>query len=308
MRNGRFCPAREIKGLEEKAREDINSGRGNGELLHQLARWFEWSVENDATAIGLYREAQAQGYDDAADDIIFVNAMRRDGKRVVDKDALDQVIQRYEAKAEAGDVDAQCRLGRYYDSSYYNAKGSRGKALGCYKLAAAKGHARAQYELAYSFCAMGGERDMGRAVELYDKAAARGHIMARYRLAKCHEEGDGVDKNLVKALVCYQELVNEGYDEAKAGVERVAYTIKTEEKAKKVGVPPSRSAVHTPQDRGGSFVSRVVRQDVAVGKPKGGYEGKGEGQGEEGRNDLGEDEGWVVVTTPPSSRGQGPGR
>lgn len=98
--------------------------------------------------------------------------------------------------AELGYVKAQVQLGAEYKYQLKNYQ----EAVKWFKIAADKGYAPAQRELARCYLqGKGVEQDLERAFELFKKAAEQDNYLACKELAKCYEEGTGVEKNPIEA-------------------------------------------------------------------------------------------------------------
>ena len=89
------------------------------------------------------------------------------------------------------------------------------KAVEFYTLAANKGHALAQYNLA--FCYLNGEGvevNQKKAFELISQSAEQGHPPAQFNLGVCLENGTGVEANLNKAIEFYTLSAQNGHSRA----------------------------------------------------------------------------------------------
>jgi TPR repeat protein len=115
-------------------------------------------------------------------------------------------------KAEAGDAEAQFKLGKIYanDGFYFDASGvliapiiakDAAKAVEWYRKAAAQGHAEAQYHLGWKYSkGEGVPKDAAKAAEWYRKAAAQGHAEAQYHLGNMYYEGLGISQDYAEAV------------------------------------------------------------------------------------------------------------
>ncbi|GBC21976.2 kinase-like domain-containing protein [Rhizophagus irregularis DAOM 181602=DAOM 197198] len=56
--------------------------------------------------------------------------------------------------------------------------------------------------------------DRKKAVELYQKAANLGNKIRQYNLAIMYENGDGIEKNIDKAIYWYKQSVKQGHQDA----------------------------------------------------------------------------------------------
>jgi len=128
--------------------------------------------------------------------------------------------------AEAGDADAQYRLGKLFqrgNAGFSGTEGARDTALNWYRLAAAQGHVDACFALAedlmvdHDFGEMPGADDLppypddpisdfrkqrminAGMADYYRHAAARGHPRAQGRLGEMYRTGNAVPRNRVAA-------------------------------------------------------------------------------------------------------------
>jgi localization factor PodJL len=78
--------------------------------------------------------------------------------------------------------------------------------------AAAKGNAKAQFEVAAIFSEGGGqlEKDFVESAKWYERSAAQGFAPAQYRLGNFYEVGSGVEKDLEQARLWYQRGAEAG--------------------------------------------------------------------------------------------------
>lgn len=98
--------------------------------------------------------------------------------------------------AELGYVKAQVQLGAEYKYQLKNYQ----EAVKWFKIAADKGYAPAQNELARCYLqGKGVVQDYKEAVALLKKSAEQDNYLACRELAKCYEEGKGVEKNPIEA-------------------------------------------------------------------------------------------------------------
>ena len=83
------------------------------------------------------------------------------------------------------------------------------------RVAAEKGDAKAQYDLAVLYDKGGGvARDAVEAVKWYRKAAEQRYAYAQYNLGVCYDEGDGVTKDAAEAVKWYRKAAEQGYASA----------------------------------------------------------------------------------------------
>ena len=120
----------------------------------------------------------------------------------------------YHLAAARGDARAQYNLGVIY----YNGEGvphNYKEAVKWYYLAAAQGDARAQYNLGaiYHNGAVV-PQNYKEAVKCYRLAAAQGHVKAQFRLGVMYNSGEGVSKNKVYAYMWLNLAVASGDEDA----------------------------------------------------------------------------------------------
>jgi TPR repeat protein len=86
------------------------------------------------------------------------------------------------------------------------------EAVRLFRLAAARGHARAQFNLAVCFeNGKGVEQDFEQAVEFYRFSAAQGHAEAQCNLGVCFKHGEGVEQDLEQAVAFYRLAAAKGH-------------------------------------------------------------------------------------------------
>ena len=104
-------------------------------------------------------------------------------------------------KAEAGDAEAQYKLGlRYYHG--HGVPEDYAQAVSWYRKAAQQGYALAQYNLGVMYAnGRGVPEDDAQAVSWYRKAAQQGDASAQANLGNMYYRGEGVRKSLVDAYM-----------------------------------------------------------------------------------------------------------
>ena len=171
----------------------------------------------------------------------------------------ERIIQELQQEAEAGDAEAQYKLGnRYYYGKY--TEENYGKAVYWYLQAAKQGdvasqiilaecyswrnvlprnkkleiywytkaaeqnNINAQYQLAdyyyHSKYHSNNKQSLEKAVYWYQKAAEQGSGLAQYNLGSCYEEGIGVEQDYEKAVYWYTKSAEQGYYEAQESLAR----------------------------------------------------------------------------------------
>lgn len=122
------------------------------------------------------------------------------------------------AKAEAGDAQAQCKLGAFYFNGEGVAQDLK-KSEYWYLKAAEQGDANAQFSLGDHYFEGDFIQDDSLAVFWWKKAANQNHADALYNLGYCYWDGYGVEQNV--------ETAKQLWLKAKAlGHEVAAYNLK----------------------------------------------------------------------------------
>ncbi|MDF1750773.1 MAG: tetratricopeptide repeat protein [Alphaproteobacteria bacterium] len=121
------------------------------------------------------------------------------------------IIERYRAKAEAGDVGAQFRLGILYERGAVTGSADFLDAAAWFDRAAAGGYGPAQFKRALYFQeGIAGPKDMPAAATLYQKAAEKGLGEAQFNLALMLTQGVGVEKDIPAAIRWYEQAAFRG--------------------------------------------------------------------------------------------------
>lgn len=113
-------------------------------------------------------------------------------------------------KAEAGDTDAQLRVGAAYDYGK-GAPRDGAEAMRWYRMAADRGNAEAQNSVG---SALQAEKRYEEALPWYEKASAQGHALATNNLAYLHDLGLGVKQDRRKGFELYSRAADLGWAEA----------------------------------------------------------------------------------------------
>ncbi|SDD04222.1 hypothetical protein SAMN05428966_10361 [Massilia sp. PDC64] len=114
------------------------------------------------------------------------------------------------AKAEAGDIDAQLRVGAAYDRGK-GAPRDRAAALKWYRMAAEAGDPEAQNSVGSMLQEDGNYIE---ALAWYEKAAAQGHAQATNSEAYLHDLGLGVPQDRKLGFALYSRAADLGFAEA----------------------------------------------------------------------------------------------
>ena len=89
------------------------------------------------------------------------------------------------------------------------------EAIGWYRKAALKGHAKAQYELGLMYTTgTGVAQDHAEAMRWFHEAAERGHTGAQYSLGLLYSTGRGVAQDIVDGVRWYRKAAEQGYARA----------------------------------------------------------------------------------------------
>ena len=113
-------------------------------------------------------------------------------------------------KAEAGDTDAQFRVGAAYDFGK-GAPRDGVEAMKWYRMAADRGNAEAQNSVGSGLQA---EKRYEEALPWYEKASTQGHALATNNLAYLHDIGLGVKQDRRKGFELYSRAADLGWAEA----------------------------------------------------------------------------------------------
>jgi len=113
-------------------------------------------------------------------------------------------------KADAGDKDAQFKVGLAYDSGN-GAPSSIDKAKSYYRMAAQQGHAEAQNSLGSIFQA---EKNYVEAKSWYELAVAQNHAMATNSLGQLYDLGLGTPQDRNKGFEFYTRSADLGHARA----------------------------------------------------------------------------------------------
>ena len=125
------------------------------------------------------------------------------GKALYDEKKYEAAVAKLKVAAEKGHKKAQYRLGYCFDKGKGVAEDDT-KAFYWYSKAAEQDHAKAQYQLGRCYKKGEGTKvDLKKAVDLFQKAAKQGNADAMYALGKCYLKGQGVaaDEKKAKSLL-----------------------------------------------------------------------------------------------------------
>jgi TPR repeat protein len=174
--------------------------QGSAEAQYRLGEIYgddKSVLKDDVQAASWYRKAAEQGYVTAEAQL---SEMYFEGKGVPKDYGLSNYWLR--KAAEHGRAESQLALSRQYFNGIFGVQ--RDDALGLQWLikAADAGYAAALLDLARAYDAgrKGMPKDRVKAAYWYEQAAERGDVQAQYFLAERYERGDGVVKDIDKAL------------------------------------------------------------------------------------------------------------
>ena len=122
----------------------------------------------------------------------------------------DKALEYLIPAAQAGDANAQFRLGYMYTKGY-GVLQSYEKAVEWYQKAANQGEATAQTSIGYMYTnGYGVTQSYEKAVEWYQKAADQGEATAQTSLGYMYTNGYGVTQSYEKAVEWYQKAADQG--------------------------------------------------------------------------------------------------
>jgi TPR repeat protein len=147
-------------------------------------------------------------------------------------------------------------LSQSYDAKKYS------EAFPKLKIAAEKGHKKAQYRLGRCYDKGNGvKEDDDKAFEWYFKSAERGFAKAQYQVGKSYKNGEGVEEDRVKAFQYFTKAAKQGNGEAQLALGKCYLkgkgTTEDKEKAKSWFM----KAVKNEKD--GEEVVKQLREDLA---------------------------------------------
>ena len=124
----------------------------------------------------------------------------------------ERAFEYFSEYAKMGNATAQYYLGKmYYEGQCVG--GSRNYAIAAewYRKSAEQGNAEAQHSLGSMYeNGEGVSKDLDKAVEWYRKAAEKGASEAQYRLGEMYEQGRGISQDYAKALEWYRKSAEQG--------------------------------------------------------------------------------------------------
>lgn len=131
--------------------------------------------------------------------LAFWQLSNRDGSPPAEK----TIFEALKVKAEKGDIEAQCQLGKCYEDGVGVAKNGKEAAV-WYRKAAERGYDFAQFNLAYCYeRGLGVPKDFVQAVLWYRNAAEQGHGLSQACLGMHLEDGVGVPSDKIEAYAYF---------------------------------------------------------------------------------------------------------
>ncbi|MGD0941080.1 MAG: tetratricopeptide repeat protein [Terracidiphilus sp.] len=117
-----------------------------------------------------------------------------------------KALKTLQEKADAGDSDAQCGLGKQYEFGLGVPQDNKQAVLWLQK-SAEQGDVLAQVEIGVVLDKM---QDFAQALIWYRKAAEQGNARAEYNLGLAYQNGEAVPKDMAHALVWYRKAADQG--------------------------------------------------------------------------------------------------
>ena len=137
-----------------------------------------------------------------------VNQLFKEGKALYEAKNYAQAFPKLKVAAEKGHKKAQYRLGRCYEKGRGVAK-DEALAFQWYTKSAAKDYPKGQYALGMCYKdGIGTAKDPKKAAEYFSKAAQNDNADAQYQLGKCYMKGKGITADSKKAASWLKKAVN----------------------------------------------------------------------------------------------------
>jgi hypothetical protein len=128
-----------------------------------------------------------------------------------------KAVKIYKRAVELGNVDAMMRLGLLYDKGH-GVKADRKKSMQLTRMAADRGSASAQFNLAFDL--EDDEATRREAFSYYKRSANQGLTDAVYSIGRCYERGIGVERDVDEARRWYERAAAKGDEDAIAKLSR----------------------------------------------------------------------------------------
>lgn len=176
-------------------------------------RWGFWGIAAAAaTVANRHMQRRSAGAVLVALSLIFAgpSVAQQAGEDGLQR-APEFIVDRYRIKAQAGDAQAQFRLGYLQENGLILGTPDLAAAAEWYGRAADNGHAAAQFKRARMYAdGIGGARNYEKAAALYEAAAKQGVAEAQYNLAILQQDGVGVEKNVDAAIRWFEQAAFRG--------------------------------------------------------------------------------------------------
>ena len=186
--------------------------------------------------------------------------------------AIVPELRTVEAKAQAGDANAQFALGEAYRAGR-GVTANPDTAIGWYRKATDHGHIRASEELGFALFARGDRRE---AMPYIEKAAARGDARALYVLGTAHFNGDYTTRDWPLAYALTLRAASAGLPAAKKNLDLMDQYLLPADKTKAdellATLPPVRTIAQrealNAMPKADRAVTRVAAAAPAAKAPK----------------------------------------
>jgi TPR repeat protein len=130
-------------------------------------------------------------------------------------DVEKQWLAYFKTKAEAGEAQAQCNLGAFYEKGEFGLTNDAAEAVKWYRKAADQGLAQAQWSLGECYRnGTGLTKDLSEAMRWYRKAADQGDAGCQVMLGAACAHGDGVPKDYGEAVNWFRKAAEQGFPAA----------------------------------------------------------------------------------------------
>lgn len=176
-------------------------------------------------------------------------------------------INALQARAQAGDAEAQFQMGEAYRSGK-GVAADQEAAIMWYRRATAQGHVRASEELGFALFAHG---DRHEAMPYIERAAARGEARAFYLLGTAHFNGDYTTRDWPLAYAQTERAAAAGLPAAQKNLEVMDHYLLPADKAKAEQILATLPVVRTTPPNGASAPPRMppapVQTASAAPKP-----------------------------------------
>ena len=141
-----------------------------------------------------------------------VEKLYEEGKALYDAKKYSEAFPKLKIAAEKGHKKAQYRLGRCYDKGN-GVREDNKEAFSWYLKSAERGFAKAQYQVGKSYKnGEGVEEDRVKAFQYFTKAAKQGNGEAQLALGKCYMKGKGTEADMDKAKSWFMKAVKNDKD------------------------------------------------------------------------------------------------